>query len=184
MSALFRGSGGGLLRMPPDNTALMRGDECCCSEPGDPCTCCEPGTTQSKYKVTISGVTDGPNCDACASHFNRDWTVVQFGCPYSAWFNEDNPCIYGEEDVMDCGSPYDEDRTWVCLVIRAVEGGVSIVVQAEIDGWQFARCSKIVETESGTIDCLTDVIGSLPLTDSAGYFPCDFTSMTCSVASI
>ncbi len=100
MTSLFRGSGGGLLRLPPGNMALMRGEQCCC----EITECSVLALQASSTQPDVGSISDcpcesgcNPNTIAFGSHYSTGmfpssgYTYWMWNYPYPA---HSNCCVY------------------------------------------------------------------------------------------
>lgn len=170
MTTLFRGDGGGVLRLP-DDTSLMRGDECCCDT--TPCENCESGTQPSGIVVRLGGVTGtfyGCDCTTMNTDFEVPYNAgISGGCTYAdSFYTVASPSCGGFGMGIDI------------TIIIGNSGGTATVYHRNSGG-----LAEFEKTWTGPIDCSTDILGAWTRTN--GWHPlygCDGTATTLEIISV
>lgn len=186
MTSLWRGTGGGLLRLPPENTALMRGEECCCEEEEEPCSCCDTGTTPEIVTATISGIVNGTCANCIAFNDLPVETVLQEDpdpstgycnwVGYSDWYN------------MGCpGSPPVLFLLHVVLYLSCYDSPANLIVYAAIEmpggGEALVLSFTKTATESPPFDCAEFMFGDMgDVNTDPIWTACDGTDATCNLS--
>jgi hypothetical protein len=146
---------------------------CCCPDievPPGPCTCeySSDGNAPCCFKVSVSNMTDGDNCQSCSSELNRSYYLVQ---------TEAGSCIWNCRHLcLRLSGAYCQDSgsEWEITLTVSDEGADQYKITVDLGPHKWAKTYDSKPSLSDIYDTLTWI------SDSGS---CNSSSATCIIAA-